>query len=296
MNGSSPRQKKGLAQFHGRLKKRVEEEKMGRSQNSLPNKAADEKMSCKLESAITKSNGDKCIEKDTISITLKRMSQTINSNPLNLNQLTDKANKVNVNNNKGDGGISTRSAQLMKSNTNMDRKTLVNNQDRRKDDSTSCKNHQDEKLEDSDHYDFSIPVMKDASTKTFESLGITHHAGQGSSTDDDSIASSTDESVDLPDEMHEEVVEWTTHVDVLPRVTERRVMKHVMRSHVLATKIGERNAHFGEIAMAAMKRNIEVLCPYGNNDFINGLPFRIAKQHSAKVAGVEVPVYVWTQG
>ena len=75
-----------------------------------------------------------------------------------------------------------------------------------------------------------------------------------------------------------------------------RVMKHVMRSHVLATKIGERNAHFGEIAMAAMKRNIEVLCPYGNNDFINGLPFRIAKQHSAKVAGVEVPVYVWTQG
>ena len=75
-----------------------------------------------------------------------------------------------------------------------------------------------------------------------------------------------------------------------------RVMKHVMRSHVLATKIGERNAHFGEIAMAAMKRNIEVLCPYGNNDFINGLPFRIGRQHSAKVAGVEVPVYVWTQG
>ena len=54
----------------------------------------------------------------------------------------------------------------------MDRKNLVHNQDRRKDDSNSYKNHQDEKLEDSDDYDFSIPVMKDAGTNTFESLGL----------------------------------------------------------------------------------------------------------------------------
>ena len=87
----------------------------GAKPNSFPNKAADEKMSCKLESATTKSNGDKCIAKDTISII--ETDEPPKLKPAKFKSVADKANKVNVNNNKGDGGISIRSAQLMKPNS-----------------------------------------------------------------------------------------------------------------------------------------------------------------------------------